>query len=82
LKKHQVGFDEACTVFDDPLARIFRDEIHSNEEARDIIVGNSILDRLVLVCFTEPSVDVIRILSARLATRRERHDYEDFARQH
>ena len=69
LKKHRVGFEEACTVFDDPLAAIFRDEDHSIGEAREIIIGNSILGRLVLVYFTERSERVIRIFSARLATK-------------
>jgi uncharacterized DUF497 family protein len=48
-RKHRVSFDEACTVFDDLLARIFPDGDHSNGEQREIIVGRSILDRLLLV---------------------------------
>jgi hypothetical protein len=75
LEKHGVDFEEAQTVFDDPLAAIFDDEEHSAEEAREIIIGHSVHGRLVLVCFIErPSV--IRIISARPATRRERQDYE------
>jgi uncharacterized protein len=38
-RKHRVSFDEACTVFDDPLAFIFLDEDHSQGEAREIIIG-------------------------------------------
>src|ERR1043166_6901793 len=53
FKKHEVTFDEASTVFSDPLARIFDDTEHSAEERREIIVGHSILGRLLLVYFTE-----------------------------
>jgi uncharacterized DUF497 family protein len=76
LKKHQVTFDEASTVFGDQLARIFDDPEHSTEEHREIIVGHSILSRLLLVCFTERAADVIRIFSAREVTKKERQDYE------
>jgi uncharacterized DUF497 family protein len=76
LRKHDVSFDEAATVFDDPLARIFDDPNHSLNERREIIIGHSIRERLLLVCFTErPSK--IRIMSARPRTRKERKDYEE-----
>lgn len=75
LKKHHVSFEEARTVFRDPLARIFADEQHSGDESREIIIGHSILSRLILVCFTERR-DRIRVLSARTVTARERKDYE------
>jgi uncharacterized DUF497 family protein len=77
LKKHKVSFDEAVSVFADPHASIFDDEAHSNAEPRETIIGHSILNRIVLVCFTELERDVVRILTARLATRREREDYEE-----
>ncbi len=77
LRKHGVSFDEACTVFDDAGAIIFPDEDHSDGEEREIIVGDSILDRVLLVSFTERSVDRVRIISARKATRREQNDYEE-----
>jgi len=77
FQKHRVSFDEACSVFDDPLAMIFPDEDHSLEEAREIILGHSILRRLVIVCFTERSKDRVRIFSARRATRLEQKDYEE-----
>jgi uncharacterized protein len=77
LRKHGVSFDEACTVFDDSRATIFPDEDHSNGEEREIIMGYSILDRVVLVSFTESSMDRVRIISARKATRRELRDYEE-----
>jgi hypothetical protein len=75
-RNHGVGFEEAATVFVDPLARIFDDEAHSTEELREIIIGHSSDDRLLLVCFTERS-DVVRIISARKVTRKERRDYEE-----
>ena len=79
LKKHRVSFDEATTVFNDSLAFIFDDEAHSASEHREIIIGHSILNRLALVCFTERVEDVVRIFSARLATKKEGEDYEENA---
>lgn len=76
-RKHRVGFDEASTVFDDALARIFDDVEHSTDEGREIIIGNSILERLLVVSFVELPVENIRIISARLATSKEREDYEE-----
>jgi uncharacterized DUF497 family protein len=75
FKKHGVSFEEAKTVFDNPLAVIFDDEIHSIDEQREIIIGHSQRNRLLLIAFTERSTN-IRIISARLATRKEREDYE------
>ncbi|HYT93774.1 MAG TPA: BrnT family toxin [Gemmataceae bacterium] len=75
-KKHGVTFEEAATVFDDPLAAIFDDEAHSKDEQREIIVGHSTKKRLLLVCFTERA-GAVRIISARRATKRERKDYEE-----
>ncbi len=75
---HQgVTFDEASTVFDDRLARVFDDEIHSFDERREIIIGHSMNNRLLLVCFTERSNEIIRIISARLPTKKERKKYEE-----
>ncbi len=76
LRKHGVAFDEAITVFSDPLAFIFDDVEHSEEEHREIIIGYSALSRLILVCFVERIDDTIRIVSARRATRNEVKDYE------
>lgn len=77
LQKHEITFAEAASVFSYHLARIFPDEWHSAEETREIIIGYSAAKRLLLVCFTEPGMDRVRIISARRATRRERHDYEE-----
>ena len=77
LQKHGVDFVEAASVFSDPIARIFVDEGHSTGERREIIIGHSSRKRLLLVCFTELKKERIRVISARSATRREQHDYED-----
>lgn len=78
LKKHDVSFEEAITVFNNPLAVIFNDEAHSIDEQREIIIGHSRQNRLLVIAFTERS-DSMRIISARLATRQEREDYEQNA---
>ena len=75
IRKHGVTFEEASSVFADPLAAIFSDEAHSDEETREIMVGHSAEGRLIVVSFTERG-EAIRIISARLATKRERRDYE------
>jgi uncharacterized DUF497 family protein len=76
IKKHDgVTFQEAETVFGDPLARIFDDEEHSNEEKRNAIFGYSDQNRLLMVSFTERENDTIRIISARLATPKEARRY-------
>ena len=75
LKKHGVSFEETETVFNSSLAVIFDDEAHSIDEQREIIIGHSLQDRLLLIAFTERP-DSIRIISARLATRQEHEDYE------
>jgi uncharacterized DUF497 family protein len=77
LKKHKVSFDEASTVFKDPLAAIFADDEHSApEELREIIIGISDRKRLLLTSFTEREATVIRIISSRPATKHEQSDYE------
>jgi uncharacterized DUF497 family protein len=72
-----VNLVEATSVSSGPLARIFADEMHSADEPREIIVGHSRAGRLLLVCFTEPERDRVRIISARRATSKELHDYEE-----
>ena len=79
IKDHGVSFDEASTVFDDSLAYIFDDEEHSEDEEREIIIGHSILNRLLLVCFVERLRDLVRIFSARKPTKKERREYEEHA---
>ena len=79
IRKHNVSFDEAVTVFKDPLAFIFDDTTHSEQEHREIIIGISALRRMILVCFVERVKDAVRIISARPATRQEIKDYEENA---
>jgi len=76
LSKHNVSFEEAKTVFGDPLYLDFFDPNHSQDEERYIIAGKSIMKRLLLVSYAERG-NAIRLISAREATRRERKDYEE-----
>jgi hypothetical protein len=76
LAKHRVLFDEAKTVFDDPLYVDFYDPDHSDDEERYLIVGESNRGRLLIVSYTERK-DSIRIISAREVTRSEREAYEE-----
>ena len=76
LAKHGVRFEEAATVFGDPLSVTIFDPAHSQAEDRFIILGRSHLDKLLVVVHTERG-DNIRIISARHASRRERKQYEE-----
>lgn len=76
LRKHRVSFEEASTVFSDPLSSTIPDPLHSEDEDRFVILGESHRCRLLVVVFTERA-DSIRIISARHASRRERKDYEE-----
>jgi uncharacterized DUF497 family protein len=76
LRKHGVDFAEAATAFADPLAAIFADPDHSQEEVREILVGYSERNRLLIVSFTERD-EGVRIISARVATPRERRTHEE-----
>jgi uncharacterized DUF497 family protein len=73
--KHGVSFEEAATAFGDPLSVTVVDPGHSNDESRFVLIGRTVRDRTVVVVHTERG-DNIRIISARLATRRESSDYE------
>ncbi len=76
LLQHGVSFEEAKTVFDDPLYINFYDPDHSENEARYLIVGASDQGRLLIVSYTERG-DSIRLISAREVTRGEREAYEE-----
>jgi uncharacterized protein len=76
LSKHDVSFEEAETVFDDPLYVDFYDPDHSKNEERYLIVGQSSQKRLLIVSYTERG-DSIRLISAREVTRSEREAYEE-----
>ncbi|HEY5234078.1 MAG TPA: BrnT family toxin [Verrucomicrobiae bacterium] len=74
--KHTVSFEEAATVFGDPVSMTIPDPAHSQTEARFVILGHSHHGRLLVVVHTERG-DNIRIISARLASRHERKQYEE-----
>ena len=77
LRKHEVSFEEAKTVFLDEEALLIPDEEHSSEEDRFVIMGFSAQLRILVVCHCyRQSDDVIRIISARKANRTERMQYE------
>ena len=76
-KKHGVSFDEASTVFDDPLAVTFEDDLHSTDETRELLTGRSISGQHLMISFTERPDGIIRLISARPATQKERRDYEE-----
>ncbi len=76
LAKHGVSFDEAATSFDDPLYLDFYDPEHSEEEHRYIRCGCSEQGRILVVSYTERE-GVLRLISARPATRKEREAYEE-----
>lgn len=76
LIKHGVTFEEAITVFDDPLALTFEDMLHSIQEDRFLTIGYSNLARLLTVVATERE-NKTRIISARNVTKRERNIYEE-----
>ena len=75
LAKHGVSFDDAGTVFDDPLFIDFYDPDHSDDEERYIIMGQSRNGVLMVVSYTERG-SAVRLISARKASRREREFYE------
>ena len=80
FEKHKIRFDEARTIFADPLLITFVDDFHSNKEERFISIGISKRDRVLLAVHTEREemneVIVIRIISCRKATQAERNRYE------
>ena len=76
LKKHGVAFQEAATVFGDPLAITFQDPDHSEDEERQLTFGLSLQERLIVVSHTGRK-DRTRIISARLMDRKERVIYEE-----
>jgi len=80
-KKHGISFDEAKTVFSDALARLIPDPDSSHGEERFIILGESIANRLLIVCHCyRDKGGVIRLISARKADKRERKLYKEIPR--
>jgi uncharacterized DUF497 family protein len=76
LERHGVSFGEASTCFGDTLSRTVSDPLHSNEEDRSVLIGQSFQGRILVVVHAERA-DRIRIISARRATAKERNDYEE-----
>lgn len=76
LRKHDVSFEEAATVFADELSLTIPDPDHSQVEHRFILLGTSYRGKMLVVVHTERG-DSIRIISARPASRRERQQYEE-----
>jgi len=76
LKKHGVSFEEASTIFDDPDFISFLDDEHSDDEERQITIGMSNKLRLLLAAHTERK-RLIRIISARKATKNEENFYNE-----
>jgi uncharacterized DUF497 family protein len=75
FKKHKVSFDEAVTVFYDPLSATFNDPDHSVGEERFLTVGYSSRGRLLVISYTEREI-AVRMISARRATAKERRRHE------
>jgi uncharacterized DUF497 family protein len=76
LRDHRVSFEEATTLFLDPLAITYRDPDHSAEEDREITIGHSVRQRILFVCHCQRG-ERVRIISARKATRKECTQYEE-----
>jgi len=76
LREHGVSFEEAATVFLDPLALTYSDPDHSDEEDREITIGYSTKQRLLFVSHVQRR-NRTRLISAREATRRERKQHEE-----
>lgn len=82
-RKHKVSFEEAKTVFGDPLLVSFPDEYHSDEEQRLVSIGASSQNKILLVAHTHTEIlenddtIVVRLISARKATASERRVYEE-----
>lgn len=77
LKNHRVSFEEAKSVFNDPLLLTFPDPEHSDDEHRSINIGVSSHSRILLVVFTDRK-GRLRIISSRKATAKEKKLYETY----
>jgi uncharacterized DUF497 family protein len=79
-RKHRVSFEEACTIFSDPSILTAHDEKHSEFDDRWASIGMSVAGRILVVIHSWPEADdsgdeVVRIISARKANKRERETY-------
>jgi uncharacterized DUF497 family protein len=80
LRNHDVSFNEAATVFADPLSELYGDPDHSRNENRMLLIGHSNRGSLLFVSFLDRGNNRIRIISARHVTRSERKQYEETER--
>jgi uncharacterized DUF497 family protein len=80
LRKHGVSFEEASTIFGDPLSITIPDPLHSDDEERFVTIGSTSDHRRILVVVHVDRNGRIRIISARPATLRERKQYESSPR--
>lgn len=76
LRKHGVSFEEAATVFADPLSLTIADPLHSDQEDRFVTIGRSANGKVIVVIHTDRG-DRLRIISSRAATPREQVAYEE-----
>ena len=77
LLKHGVSFEEASSAFGDDFSITMEDPLHSEDENRLILIGRSILQKVLVVVHVEKT-ETIRIISARKATKKEKKTYEEF----
>ena len=75
-RKHSVTFEEATTVFGDPLSLTIYDPVHSDHEERFVTIGKALNGKLLVVVHTDRN-DNIRIINSRLATSLEKRKYEE-----
>ena len=77
-KKHGIWFEEAQAVFEDDYAKVFLDKEHSNQEERFLIIGASSSKRTLIIihCYRQ-NEQIVRIISARKASKKEREVYEE-----
>lgn len=80
IEIHDVSFDEASTAFKDTLSLTIHDPLHSDEEDRFTLIGNSVKNRLLVIVHTVRG-DKIRIITARKVTKNEREQYEENAKR-
>lgn len=76
LRKHGISFEEAATIFGDPLSRTIRDDKYHGGEERFVTIGLSLRGRLLVVVHLDGRMR-LRLISARRATSHERRDYEN-----
>ena len=77
-KKHNILFEEAASVFYDDCALLLSDPEHSKDEERFLLLGYSSMNKICIVCHCYNEDNVIRIISARKATRKEREAYNKY----